>query len=56
VLQRGPEVVVRVNGSEAARATDPTLARGRLELAFGTFGDRFQAQIRAFRVWALGDR
>jgi hypothetical protein len=56
VVQRGPELVVYVNGAEAARARDASLARGRVELAFGTLSDSFQVHVRSFRVWALSGR
>ena len=45
-----------LDGAEAARASDASLARGRVELAFGTLADSFQVQVRSFRVWALSGR
>ncbi len=56
VVQRGPDLVVYLDGAEAARASDASLARGRVELAFGTLADSFQVQVRSFRVWALSGR
>jgi hypothetical protein len=56
VVQRGPGLVVYLDGAEAARASDASLARGRVELAFGTLADSFQVQVRSFRVWALSGR
>jgi hypothetical protein len=56
VVQRGPDLVVYLDGAEAARASDASLARGRVELAFGTLADSFQIQVRSFRVWALSGR
>ena len=53
---RGPDLVVYLDGAEAARASDASLARGRVELAFGRLADSFQVQVRSFRVWALSGR
>jgi hypothetical protein len=56
VVQRGADLVVYVDGTEAARARDSSLARGRVELAVGTLADAFQVHVRGFRVWAISGR